>query len=132
MPAKIVATDKLAVLLGKVDEVVTAGEGENTLLGFGGIPLHRVLWGELTKVGLDDGGGLSIAQSTLVTDVAEVLLAVGLERSVYTGGGSTLSELDSVWLLDGQTSCCRDSRQNNDGGSGDMHFEERLQGTNDK
>jgi len=124
VPAQVVTTDELAVLLGEVDKVVTTGEGEDTLLGLSGIPLHGVLWGQSTKVGLDDGGGLGVAQSTLVTDVTVVLLAVSLESSIDAGGGSTLSELDTVWLLDGQTSCSRDSGENNDGGSSEMHFDE--------
>lgn len=87
VPDKSVATDELAVLAGKVDEVVATSEVELALSRLSGIPLHAVLGGDLTKVGLDNGGGLSVTESTLVSSGTEVLLALGLEELVQAVRG---------------------------------------------
>jgi hypothetical protein len=58
-----------------------------TLGRLGGIPLHAVLRGKLTKVGLDDGSSLGVAESALVTAGTEVLLALGLEELVQAVRG---------------------------------------------
>jgi hypothetical protein len=87
VPNQSVATDELTILAGKVDEVVATSEVKLALGGLSGIPLHAVLGGNLTKVGLDDGSGLSVTKSTLVSSSTEVLLALGLEELVQAVGG---------------------------------------------
>ena len=54
VPDEGVAVDLLVVLGGEVDDRVGAGEGELALVGLGGLPLHRVLGGDLVELGRRD------------------------------------------------------------------------------
>lgn len=93
VPAEGVATDGLVVLRGEVDEVVGCREVEVALRGLGGIPLHAVLRGHLTEVGLDDGGRLAGRQTVLVGAGSVVQLSLGLDQSVDAVGGLAFGEL---------------------------------------
>ncbi|KAG9966599.1 family 10 xylanase, partial [Aureobasidium melanogenum] len=112
VPDKGVATDEVAVLAGEVDKVVTTSEVEVALAALGSIPLHGVLGGKLTKVGLDDGSSLSVAQSTLVTASTEVLLALGLEELV-----KAVSRLGRAGLVAGRDGSLGRSRAGLNGSS---------------
>ena len=115
VPDKSVATDELAVLGGEVDEVVTTVEVEVAVGGLGGIPLHAVLRGDLTEVGLDNGRSLRVAECALVSGSTEVLLALGLEESVQTVGGL------SRGLVAGSDRGLGSNRGGLDSGSGGGH-----------
>src|SRR5690606_37346757 len=54
VPHQGVAVDLLVVLGGEVDDGVGAGEVELVRLGLGGVPLHRVLGGDLVELGRRD------------------------------------------------------------------------------
>ena len=76
VPEKGMTSDFEAVLLGKVDDLVGASKVELATLGLGGIPLHTVLGGDLSKVGLDDGIVLPVTEEVGISDGAVVLFAL--------------------------------------------------------
>lgn len=82
VPDESVTSDLEAVLGGKVDDLVAAAKVELALLRLGGIPLHRVLGGDLTEVGLDDGVVLLALEKVGVGDGAIVELALVLDQLV--------------------------------------------------
>lgn len=67
VPDKSVATDKLAVGLSPVDEVVSTAELEVATRRLGSIELHRVLRCDLAKVVLGDVADVALVESSLVT-----------------------------------------------------------------
>lgn len=84
VPEEGVATDLLAVGLSPVDEVISVGEVELSTVWLKSIPLHGVLWGDLSKVALDDCSAAS-GEEVLVSGNTKVLLALGLELCVNAG-----------------------------------------------
>ena len=89
-----VATDELAVVLGKLDRLVGSAKVEVAARGLGGIPLHRVLAGDLAKVGLDDGSVLAAVESVGVSGSTKVLPALGLHGGIEALCGLALREVD--------------------------------------
>jgi hypothetical protein len=87
VPDQSVTANEVAILAGKVDEVIPTSIVKLALSRLSGVPLHAVLGGDLTKVGLDDGSGLGVTESTLVSSSTEVLLALGLEELVQAVRG---------------------------------------------
>ena len=82
VPDSGVTTDELVVGSGVLDKSIGSGEGELALLALGGIPLHGVLRGDLTEVGVDDGGIGLVVEGVLVGGNTDVLLALGHELLV--------------------------------------------------
>jgi hypothetical protein len=76
VPEEGVATKELAVLRRPLGSLVSIAEGEGTLGGLHGIPLHAVLWGDLAEICLEDGYSTTVGESTRVGDVAQVELAL--------------------------------------------------------
>lgn len=98
-----------------------------TLGRLGGVPLHAVLRGNLTKVGLDNGSSLGVAESALVSAGTEVLLALGLEELVQAVRG-----LGRAGLVAGRNrGLGRSSGSLNSAGSGGGHDGSRRAGTGD-
>lgn len=93
VPHQSVAADRLVVLLRPIDEVVGAAVAHGAARGLGGVPLHRVLRGELAKVGLDDASVLRVGQGALVGARTEVELALGLDQLVDARMGLASNEL---------------------------------------
>lgn len=85
VPEEGVAADLDAVLLGKVDDLVGGAEVELALAGLSGIPLHRVLGGDLAEDGLDGVGVLGVGEEVGVGDGTKVLLALVLDQLVEAG-----------------------------------------------
>lgn len=84
MPAERMAPDGLVVLHRPVHEIIRSGKVEGIVAGLGGIPLHRVLGGHLSKVLLDDRGGLSGREAVLVGACSKVQLSLGLHEGIET------------------------------------------------
>lgn len=102
------SSDQLAVGLGEVDDLVSIGEAELVSAGYcrlvtqflncgsegltlKSIPLHAVLWGDLTELPLHDGDERIVAKMVVVDLSTEVELALCLELSVEAGSGITAS-----------------------------------------
>ncbi|KAI6765146.1 hypothetical protein HG531_012245 [Fusarium graminearum] len=82
VPQESVATDLLAIGLGKVDDLVSVAE----VLTLNGIPLHTVLVGDLTKVLLDDVDERVVVEMVVVDLSTEIDLALGPDLGVKTSG----------------------------------------------
>lgn len=66
------ATDELVVAGGPVDQSIGTLEVENTTLRLSGIELHRVLGGDLAKVGSCESADAALVESVDVTGSAPV------------------------------------------------------------
>jgi hypothetical protein len=82
VPESVVPANQQAVLLGEADQVVTGSEVEAATAWLNGIPFHTILRCDLAEVGFDDGIILGVGECALVTNGAEVFLALGLECSI--------------------------------------------------
>ena len=98
-----VSTDELAIVLGELSSLVGGAEGEFAAGRLGSIPLHGVLRGDLTKVGLDDGSVLALVESAWVSGGTEVLPALGLHGGIEALRSLALLK-ESLWLSKGRGS----------------------------
>jgi hypothetical protein len=131
-----VTTDQLLVVGGELDSLVGGAQVELALAGLSSIPLHaalivsmnishcrladnlRVLGGDLTEVGLDDGGVLGLVEPAGVRAGTEVLLAL-LDHSIVDALRSlALEELDG---LDGRSSKGKTAAQQESGSKSELH-----------
>jgi hypothetical protein len=72
VPDESVTTDELVVGRGPVDEVVGSAKLEVATRRLSGIELHRVLGGDLTKVGLCDIADVALVESAEIAGSAPV------------------------------------------------------------
>jgi hypothetical protein len=86
VPDESVATEQLAVLGSESSGLVGSVEGELATGSLKGIPLHAVLGGDLTEIGVDDLGGLGRTESAGVGAGTVVTLALGGEKSIEALG----------------------------------------------
>jgi hypothetical protein len=122
VPDKSVATEQLAVLGSESSGLVGSVKSELAAGGLKGIPLHAVLGGDLTEIGVDDLGSLGRAESARVGAGTEVTLALGGEKSIKAlGVGGLASRLarGAAGGGVGRRSLSRDASRKSRGGSRD-------------
>lgn len=96
VPNKGVTTNKLAVLLSPVDEVVTTSQAEAAAGSFSRLPLHAVLRGKNTELISHNLGNLADTQSVLVTSGTVITATLSPDLCVKTARTSACGRVGAT------------------------------------